>query len=101
MFILSIFDTKDYHRILELLLEEDAIFMFTDGNEQGRFIPKEILYDEAKKMAKDKVFYKGKIKDTIQLVKEKFGDYVTFMVGSFYVYEMVKRELEEEKDDKN
>ncbi len=101
VFILSIFDTKDYHRILELLLEEDAIFMFTDGNEQGRFIPKEILYDEAKKMAKDKVFYKGKIKEAIQLVKEKFGDYVTFMVGSFYVYEMVKRELEEEKDDTN
>ncbi len=96
--ILSIFDTKDYHKILAQLLEEDAIFIFTDGNEEGRFVPKETLYDVAKKIANQKTLKKLSMKEALQVVKEKYNDYVTFVVGSFYVYEMVKKELEGKND---
>jgi len=96
--VLSIFDTKDYHKILAQLLEEDAIFIFTDGNEEGRFVPKETLYDGAKKIANQKTLKKLSMKEALQVVKEKYNDYVTFIVGSFYVYEMVKKELEGKND---
>ena len=97
VFIISIFDTKDYRKILEQLLQEDAIFIFTDGNNEGRFIPKEILYDFANKIAKNKTVYQYKIADAIRFIKKKYKDHVTFIIGSFYVYETVMKELKEEK----
>lgn len=101
VFIISIFDTKDYRKILQQLLQEDAIFIFTDGNNQGRFIPKEILYDFANKIAKNKTVYQYKIADAIRFIKKKYKDHVTFIIGSFYVYETVMKELKEEKYDTN
>ena len=61
-------------------------------------MPKETLYDVAKKIANQRMLKKLSMKEALQVVKEKYSDYVTFVVGSFYVYEMVKKELEGKND---
>ncbi len=101
VFIFSVLGTKDYTKILAQILQEDAIFIFTDGKEEGRFVSKEELYDKASKMTNPEKLYKRKMPEAIRLVKEKYSDSVIFIIGSFYVYETVMKELEEEKDDTN
>lgn len=101
VFIFSVLATKDYTKILEQILQEDAIFIFTDGNEEGKFVSKEELYDKASKIVNPEKLYKRKMAEAIRLVKEKYSDCVTFIIGSFYVYETVMKELEEEKNDTN
>lgn len=71
VFIISIFDTKDYTQILEQILQEDAIFIFTDGNDEGRFIPKETLYDVASQMTNHSKIYKRKMKEAIRANQRK------------------------------
>ena len=101
VFIVSIFNTKDYPKILEQILAEDAIFIFTDGNDEGGFVPKEELYRVASKITDNTQLYQLKMAEAIRFVKEKYRNYVTFIIGSFYVYGTVMKELEEEKNDTN
>ena len=93
VFVISILKTKDYKMILkELLLEEDSIFVFTDGNDKSKFVSKEIMYDFAKEYTKNKKLFKKNLEDSIDFIKENYTNHVTFFVGSFYVYgDVVKK----------
>lgn len=98
VFIISILETKDYAKILEQILQEDAIFIFTSGNEEGRFVSKEELYRVASRLTKNKIFYQKELKEAIHFVQEQYSDCVIFIVGSFYVYGTVVEELGEKYD---
>lgn len=100
VFIISILETKDYAKILEEILQEDAVFIFTSGNEEGRFVSKEELYRVASRLTKNKIFYQKELKEAIHFVQAKYSDCVIFIIGSFYVYGTVIEELGE-KDDTN
>jgi len=63
VFIFSVLATKDYTKILEQILQEDAIFIFTDGNEEGKFVSKEELYDKASKIVNPEKLYKSRQKE--------------------------------------
>lgn len=93
VFVISILKTKDYKMILkELLMEEDSIFVFTDGNDKSKFVSKEIMYDFAKEYTKNKKLFKKNLEDSIDFIKENYTNHVTFFVGSFYVYgDVVKK----------
>lgn len=98
VFIISILQSKDYTKILEQILQEDAVFIFTSGNEEGNFVSKEKLYNLASKMVENKVFYKKELKEAIRFVQEEYNDCVIFVIGSFYVYGSVVKELGEKYD---
>lgn len=90
VFVISILKTKDYHSILkELLKYENATFIFTSGNDAKRFVSKEELLNIANEYSKNEKKYAMEIEEVIAEVKEKYQEYVTFIVGSFYIYGVV------------
>lgn len=94
VFVVSILKTKDYKMILkELLLEDNSVFVFTDGNDKSKFVSKEIMYDFAKEYDKNKEIYKKELEDSIDFIRENYKDYVIFFIGSFYVYGDVIRKI--------
>lgn len=98
VYIISILKTKDYKMILrELLKDEKAIFIFTDGNNKERYIAKEELLEAAQKYSINENLYIQDLEDAIDCVKEKYIDKVTFFVGSFYIYGTVIEKLKENK----
>ena len=99
IFIISILKTKDAKTILQELLEEDGIFIVTNGNRNEVYRPKEELLEIAKRCTKNKKIYALEIEDAIDWVKENAKDEVTFFVGSFYVYGQVIKKIEEKKND--
>lgn len=101
VFIVSILRTKDEIKILEKLLQEEAIFLFTSGNDEGDYVSKEELYETARKINSKRDLQKQELRQAIALVCEKYRDCVTFVIGSFYVYATVIQEIEEEKNDRN
>lgn len=98
VYIISILKTKDHQSILkELLKDEKSIFIFTDGNDKERYVSKEKLLEVAKKYTNNKKLYIQELEYVIDLVKEKYKNYVTFFVGSFYIYGTVIEKLKEDK----
>lgn len=90
VYIISILKTKDYKMILkELLKDEKATFIFTDGNDINKYVSKEELQKNARKYTNNQNIYLKNLEDTIGLIKKDYNDFVTFYVGSFYVYETV------------
>lgn len=87
VYIVSILKTKDYKTIIkELVKGENSSFIFTDGNSKERYVAKEELFQEAKKYSQINNLYKLDLSEAICKIKEDFRDYVTFVVGSFYIY---------------
>ena len=91
--VISILKTKDYEMILkELLKDENAVFIFTDGNDKNKFVEKEVLIEIAKNYSRNENLYTIELNNVVKFVKEKYSDRVTFFVGSFYVYgDVVKK----------
>ncbi len=97
VYIISILNLKDYKTILkELLKDKKSIFIFTDGNDKKIYVSKEELYNEAKKHTNSKSLYMYELEKALALVKKKYKNCVTFIVGSFYIYGTVIKNL---KDD--
>ena len=93
VYIVSILKTKDYKVIIEnICKDKNAIFYFTSGIDK-RYVPKEKLYEEAKKyLSKEKIFTDDII-DALNICKIEHEDKVILVVGSFYVYKTVVEEL--------
>lgn len=101
VYIISILKIKDYKTILkELLKDKKSIFIFTDGNDKEIYVSKEELYNEAKKYTNSKSLYMYKLEDALSLTREKYKDHVTFIVGSFYIYGTVIKNLKDNKIEK-
>lgn len=95
-YIISILKTKDYHKILKLLLEKDeGTFIFTSGNDEERYTSNKKLYEEAIKYKKEnQEIYTKSLEEAINDVNKKSDKYnVTFVVGSFYVYGDVIKQI--------
>lgn len=96
VYIISILKTKDYETILkELLKDEEATFIFTNGNDEDLYVKKEILLKVSKKYTNNKNMHAKELDKAIDLIKEKYESYVTFIVGSFYIYGTVIEKLKE------
>ena len=91
-YIVSILKTKDYKTVIKELIEDkEAEFIFTDGTKEKDevkcYVEKEMLYNEALKYRKDKL-YMDTLESAIQKNKKQ-KDRVIFIVGSFYTYKEV------------
>ncbi len=95
-YIISILKTKDYQKILKLLLEKnEGKFILTSGNSEERYTKSEVLYKEALKHKKENhEICVENLEVAINEVKKKCDkDDVIFVVGSFYVYGDVIKEI--------
>lgn len=94
VYIVSILKTKDYEVILkELLKDEKAVFVFTSGNDENLYVAKEKLLEIAKKYTRNPQMDAQELEDAIDFVQTKYKKYVTFIVGSFYIYGTVIEKL--------
>ncbi|MCI8640515.1 MAG: bifunctional folylpolyglutamate synthase/dihydrofolate synthase [Clostridia bacterium] len=94
VYIISILRTKDYKMILkELLKDEKSTFIFTSGNNEEIYVPKETLLETAKKYTNNSKLNAQDLEETIDFVKENYINDVIFFVGSFYIYGTVIEKL--------
>ena len=99
IYVISILMRKDYNKMLKMLLEDDAnsTFIFTSGNDEKRYTPKQILYNTAKKYKKEEQQIYAKTLEAgireVMNIKEK--NTVTFVIGSFYIYGDVDKLIKE------
>lgn len=93
VFIVSILKTKDYKTIIENLLKQDGIFIFTSGNDKNRYVSKEELLEVAKKYKTQGIFA-YELEEAINKSLNDYKDKLICIVGSFYVYADVKKIFE-------
>ena len=84
--------SKDYQKIIEDILDKDNVYIFTGGNDENLFTDKHLMYEYAKKINNNAEIYEMDLKEAIQFCKEK-TEYVSFIIGSFYIYDDVKKIL--------
>ena len=85
-YIISILKKKDYDKIISLLSEDtDSMFIFTYGNDEERFVDNKTLYDIARKYGLNNI-HSMSLHEAICFVMRNNLDYVNFVIGSFYVY---------------
>ncbi len=100
VYIISILKTKDSNMILkQLLKDEKAVFIFTDGNNKELYTSKEKLLAIAKKYTKSQKLYAQGLEYAINFTKENYINATIFFVGSFYIYGTVSNKLKEDKND--
>lgn len=87
VYIISILKTKDYKLMLKQLCDdEDAIYIFTSGNNEDIYVDKEELLRTAKIYLKSQNMFALDLEESIKEVKNKYMFFTTFVVGSFYIY---------------
>lgn len=100
VYIISILKTKESNMILkQLLKDEKAVFIFTDGNNKELYTSKEKLLAIAKKYTKSQKLYAQDLEYAINFTKENYINATIFFVGSFYIYGTVSNKLKEDKND--
>ena len=90
IYVISVLKSKDYQKIIEDILDKDNVYIFTGGNDENLFTDKHLMYEYAKKINNNAEIYEMDLKEAIQFCKEK-RDFVSFIIGSFYIYDDVKR----------
>lgn len=94
VYIISLLKTKDFKKIVKLLLEENnnSYFYFTDGNDKTKYVSKEDLYNEAIKYSlnKDNLFKKDLL-ESIKEAMKKYDEELILIIGSFYIYKDIKK----------
>ena len=87
VYIISILKSKDYKTILKQLCTDlDIIYIFTSGNDSTRYVEKEELLKTAKTYLKIPNMFALDLEESIREVKNKYINYTTFVIGSFYIY---------------
>lgn len=90
VYIVSILKTKDYKTIVKNICnDKNAIFFFTSGNDENKYVSKQELYKEAKKYLNDINMYEEDFKDAIDISRKVYNDRTILIIGSFYVYKTV------------
>lgn len=96
LYIVSILKTKDYKSMLKRLCDDtEAIYIFTNGNDNERYVDKSELLRIAKMYLKSSNLFEMNLSDSITIAKNKYEEYTIFVVGSFYIYGDVLRYKEE------
>ena len=92
IYVISVLKSKDYHKIIEDILDKDNVYIFTNGNDKNLFTEKHLMYEYAKGLNDKAEIYEMELEEAIEFCEEK-TDYVSFVIGSFYVYDDIKKFL--------
>ena len=92
IYVISVLKSKDYHKIIEDILDKDNVYIFTNGNDKNLFTEKHLMYEYAKGLNNKAEIYEMELEEAIEFCEEK-TDYVSFVIGSFYVYDDIKKFL--------
>ena len=98
IYVISVLKSKNYKKIVEDILEEDSVYIFTNGNDKNRYMNNHLMFEYAKQVNKNVEIHEMELEDAVQFCKSK-TDCVSFIIGSFYIYEDVKKILESNKND--
>ena len=98
IYVISVLKSKDYKTILDDMLEEENIYVFTNGNDKNRYMNNHLMFEYAKQVNKNVEIHEMELEDAVQFCNSK-TDFVSFIIGSFYIYEDVKKILESNKND--
>lgn len=90
IYVISVLKSKDYHKIIEDILDKDNVCIFTNGNDENLFTDKHLMYEYAQKLNDKAEIYEMDLKEAIQFCKEK-TEHISFIIGSFYIYDDVKK----------
>ena len=93
IFVISVLKSKDYHKIIKDILDKENVYIFTNGNDEELFTDKHLMYEYVKKLNDKAEIYEMDLEEAVQFCKEK-TEYVSFIIGSFYIYDDVKKFLE-------
>ncbi len=89
IYVISVLKSKDYHKIIEDILDKENVYIFTNGNDKNLFTDKYLMYEYAKQRNDKAEIYEMELEKAIQFCKEK-TECVSFVIGSFYIYNDVK-----------
>ncbi len=92
IFVISVLKSKDYHKIIEDILDKENVYIFTNGNDKNLFTDRHLMYEYAKQLDDKAEIYEMDLKEAIQFCKGK-RDFVSFVIGSFYIYDDTKKSL--------
>lgn len=92
IFVISVLKSKDYQKIIEDILDKENVYIFTNGNDENLFTDKHSMYEYAKELDDKVEVYEMDLKEAIRICEEK-TDYISFVIGSFYIYDDVKKML--------
>ena len=90
IFVISVLKSKDFHKIIEDILDKDSVYIFTNGNDENLFTDKHLMYAYAKQRNDKAEIYEMELEEAIQFCKEK-TDFISFVIGSFYIYGDLKK----------
>lgn len=93
IYVISVLKSKDYKPILDDILEEKNIYIFTNGNDKNRYTDNHLMFEYAKQVHKSVEVHEMELEHAVQFCRSK-TDFVSFIIGSFYIYEDVKKILE-------
>lgn len=90
-FLVSIITTKDYKKVINILLKsfENCTFIFTDGTDENKFFKGQVLYDYANSLGSSNKLELATFENGLSKMNSK----INFIVGSFYTYEKAKELL--------
>ena len=92
IYIISVLKSKDYKTILDKMIEEESIYIFTNGNDKKIYTDNHLMYTYARHMNQNVEIHEMELEKAVQFCKEK-ADCVSFMIGSFYIYNDIKKFL--------
>ena len=82
--------------IKELMEDTESIFIFTDGTKEQDevkcYVKKEDLYKEALQYRKENLFMDS-LENALLKCKTEYKDKTIFVIGSFYTYSEVIKDL--------
>lgn len=89
VFIVSLLKSKDYKKILRLLInDKKSLYILTSGINE-KYINKDILYDEIKKYRHDTVILKRELFEAIRETMKNYSNYYILVVGDLCIYSEV------------
>ena len=92
IYVISVLKSKDHHKIIADILDKDNVYVFTNGNDENLFTDKHLMYEYAKKLNDKAEMYEMELEEAIQFCEDRMN-HVSFVIGSFYVYDDVKNFL--------
>lgn len=94
IYVVSVLKRKDYNKMLQLLFQDkNAEFIFTSGNDINRYASTRELFDAALQYKTTQEISMKTLDDAIKYIMKYGTNTINFIVGSFYVYGDVKKEV--------
>lgn len=94
IYVVSVLKRKDYNKMLQLLFQDkNAEFIFTSGNDINRYASSRELFDTALQYKTTQEISMKTLDDAIKYIMKYGTNTINFIVGSFYVYGDVKKEV--------